>query len=135
MGVFAFLREDYAEAENMFLYSLVLCHHKARRNIEYVSSLSLSHFPQLTYLFHRLILDYLIPVLLLRGVLPSSKLLSKQGRIAALYGPFVEAFRTGNVALYDEQLQAGEKRLMDRGTYLIVERAREGAVRALMKAA
>lgn len=83
----------------------------------------------------RLILDYLIPILLLRGVLPSKKLLKKQSRIAHVYAPFFEAFKSGNVRLYDEQLVLAEKRLMERGTYLIVERAREGAVRALMKAA
>ena len=84
----------------------------------------------------RLILDYLVPILLLRGVLPSPKLFRKaRSRLAELYGPFVEAFKTGNVALYDQQLKRGEKRLMQRGTYLVVERAREGAVRALMKAA
>lgn len=83
----------------------------------------------------RLILDYLIPVLLLRGVLPSLKLLRSSSRLAELYTPFVEAIKTGNVALYDEQLVKGEKRLMERGTYLVVERAREGSVRALMKAA
>lgn len=50
-----------------------------------------------------------------------------------MYAPFMEAYKTGNVALYDRQLQCAEKRLMERGTYLIVERAREGAVRALLK--
>lgn len=83
----------------------------------------------------RLILDYLVPILLLRGVLPSEKLLKKQSRITRVYAPFFEAFKSGNVKLYDEQLVLAEKRLMERGTYLIVERAREGAVRALMKAA
>jgi hypothetical protein len=36
MGVFAFLREDYAEAEKQFCSALSLCHAKARRNIEFV---------------------------------------------------------------------------------------------------
>jgi hypothetical protein len=114
MGVFAFLREDYAEAEALFLRSLRMTHIQSSRNIE-------------------LILDYLIPCLLLRGVLPSHRMLSKSPRLSELYGPFVKAFRTGDVALFDEQLSKGEKRLMERGTYLVVERAREGAVRGLMK--
>lgn len=54
-------------------------------------------------------------------------------RLEELYTPFATAFRTGDVALFDAQLSAGEKRLMERGTYLVVERAREGAVRGLMK--
>ncbi|ORY90126.1 hypothetical protein BCR35DRAFT_299671 [Leucosporidium creatinivorum] len=114
MGVFAFLREDYTEAEKQFCSALSLCHAKARRNIE-------------------LILDYLIPVLLLRGVLPSAKTLRKSERLSAIYTPFIAAYKSGDVGLYDRQLQAAEKRLMERGTYLIVERAREGAVRALVK--
>lgn len=81
----------------------------------------------------RLILDYLIPVLLLRGVLPSKKTLRKSERLSAIYTPFIAAYKSGDVGLYDRQLHAAEKRLMERGTYLIVERAREGAVRALLK--
>ena len=73
--------------------------------------------------------------MLLRGVLPSGALLVIMARLRAVYGPFVEAFRTGDVNLYDRQLKASEKRLMQRGTYLVVERAREGAVRALLKKA
>jgi len=73
--------------------------------------------------------------MLLRGVLPGRALLVIMARIRAVYGPFVDAFRTGDVNLYDRQLKAAEKRLMQRGTYLVVERAREGAVRALLKKA
>lgn len=89
------------------------------------------HFP------YRLILDYLIPILLLRGVLPTKKALRRRefSRLKQVYEPFIRAIKTGNVALYDEQLKQAEKRLVQRGTYLVVERAREGAVRGLMKAA
>lgn len=76
-----------------------------------------------------------MPILLLRGVLPSKRTLKRSDRISAVYGPFIEAYRIGNVRLYDQQLRAAEKRLMERGTYLIVERAREGAVRGLLKRA
>ncbi|GAA6009625.1 uncharacterized protein JCM10292_002218 [Rhodotorula paludigena] len=116
MAVFAFLREDYADAEKRFVEALALTHHKMKRNIE-------------------LILDYLIPLLLLRGVFPSRKLLAKSARHKTLYGPFADAIKSGNVAAYDRQLERAEKRLMERGTYLVVERAREGAVRGLLKKA
>lgn len=36
MGVFAFLREDYADAERQFLRALSLTHARGRRNIECV---------------------------------------------------------------------------------------------------
>lgn len=72
--------------------------------------------------------------MLYRGVLPSPKVL-RAARHAEVFGPFVEAWETGNIAQYDEQLKAAQKRLMERGTYLLVERAREAAVRALLKRA
>ncbi len=36
MAVFAFLREDYSEAERRFKVALEQCHHRMKRNIEYV---------------------------------------------------------------------------------------------------
>ncbi|BGP52587.1 hypothetical protein JCM8202_004915 [Rhodotorula sphaerocarpa] len=116
MAVFAFLREDYAEAERGFREALQQCHYRMKRNIE-------------------LILDYLIPLLLVRGVFPSSKLLSRSTRHLTLYRPFIDAIRRGDIGAYDEQLEVAQKRLMERGTFLIVERAREAAVRGLLKRA
>lgn len=83
----------------------------------------------------RLILDYLIPLLLVRGVFPSPKLLARSARHKTLYEPFVRAVRSGDFAAYERQLEVAQKRLMARGTYLVVERAREGAVRGLLKKA
>jgi hypothetical protein len=83
----------------------------------------------------RLILDYLIPLLLLRGVFPSPKLLSRSSRHMTLYRPFIDAIKLGDVPAYERQLELAEKRLMERGTYLVVERAREAAVRGLLKKA
>lgn len=82
----------------------------------------------------RFILDYLIPILLLRGVMPSTKVL-KNDRHARVFVPFINAITVGDVRGYDDQLRVAEKRLMERGTYLIVERARENAVRTLLKKA
>lgn len=52
-----------------------------------------------------------------------------------LYRPFIDAIKLGDVPAYERQLELSEKRLMERGTYLIVERARESAVRGLLKKA
>ena len=52
-----------------------------------------------------------------------------------LYRPFIDAIKLGDVPAYERQLELAEKRLMERGTYLVVERAREGAVRGLLKKA
>ncbi|GAA6047539.1 hypothetical protein JCM3770_005797 [Rhodotorula araucariae] len=116
MAVFAFLREDYSQAEKGFVEALGMTHRKMKRNIE-------------------LILDYLIPLVLLRGVFPSPKLLARSARHKTLYEPFVRAVRDGDFAAYERQLEHAQKRLMERGTYLVVERAREAAVRGLLKKA
>lgn len=84
-------------------------------------------------LYFRLILDYLIPLLLLRGSRPSDKLLQRQPAHRALFLPFIVAMKEGNVRSYDAQLEREEKRLMERGTWLVVERAREVCVRRLLK--
>jgi hypothetical protein len=84
---------------------------------------------------NRLILNYLVPILLKRGVLASRAVLTRYPHLAETYEPFFTACKTGNVSLYDRQLHIAEKRLMHRGTYLVVERAREVAVRALLKKA
>ncbi|GAA5975091.1 hypothetical protein JCM11641_000029 [Rhodosporidiobolus odoratus] len=122
MGVFAFLREEYGEAERLMSEALAGCRRGMRRNID-------------------LILDYLIPLLLLRGVFPSLSTSSTSTTSAipqpllSLYLPFAQAIQSGDIAAYDEQLERAQKRLMKRGTYLVVERAREGAVRGGIKKA
>ncbi|GAA6011807.1 hypothetical protein JCM11491_000757 [Sporobolomyces phaffii] len=114
MGVFAFLREDYKEAEARFEGCLEGIHRKSNRNIS-------------------LILDYLIPLLLLRGVFPSPKLLRLSSAHRTLYTPFIDAIKQGDVRGYDMQLERVEKRLMERGSWLVVERARAACVRGLLK--
>ncbi|SCZ90212.1 BZ3500_MvSof-1268-A1-R1_Chr1-3g01842 [Microbotryum saponariae] len=116
MGVLAFLREDYTEAEVQFSNALGMVHHRAFKNIERI-------------------LSYLIPIMLLRGILPTQRNLKKAGRLETIYRPFIEAYKSGNVQAYDLHLLYTEKRLMERGTYLVVERAREGVVRNLIKKA
>lgn len=37
LGLFAFLKEDYVEAEKLFLQSLTLCHKKYSKNVEYAT--------------------------------------------------------------------------------------------------
>lgn len=71
----------------------------------------------------------------MRGVVPSPKLLARSARHKTLYEPFVRAIHQGDFAGYERQLEVAQKRLMQRGTYLVVERAREGAVRGLLKKA
>ncbi|CAI2163162.1 13360_t:CDS:2 [Funneliformis geosporum] len=80
-----------------------------------------------------LILRYLIPVLLIRGVLPSRELLARYPTTNELYGPFIEAIRSGNVKKFEEALFQKEKILVAYETFLTVELAREISIRILFK--
>ena len=80
-----------------------------------------------------MILTHLIPLRLLQGDLPSQGLLARFPHLEELYRPFVEALKDGNVKHFDEALVRGEKRLVENGTYGIVERVRELCLRGLFK--
>ena len=69
----------------------------------------------------------------MRGVLPSPLLLSAFSRLKVVYDPLVAAFRKGDVKKYDEALAWAEKRLLESGTYLAVESAREGCLKILLR--
>lgn len=81
----------------------------------------------------RLILTYLIPIRLTRGILPSTALLEPHSQLSLIYTPFVEAIRSGNLRRFDETLVWAEQRLLLKGTYLAVESAREVCLRRLLK--
>lgn len=81
----------------------------------------------------RLILTYLIPLRLCRGVLPSETLFTRFPRLGELYSAFVAAIKAGDLRAYDDALAWAERRLTDMGTYLTVEKAREICVRELLR--
>ena len=81
----------------------------------------------------RQILHYLLPLRLLRGQLPSSNLLDLFPQLAQLYTPFLAAIRTADLKGYDAALLAGQKRLVESGVWLILERGREVVVRGVFK--
>lgn len=78
-------------------------------------------------------MNYLIPLRLLRGQLPSTSLLHHYPRLRDLYAPFISALRAGDVKAYDAALEYAEVRLVDMGVWLAVERAREICMRCLFK--
>jgi hypothetical protein len=69
----------------------------------------------------------------MRGVLPNSSLLRSFNRLRIVYEPLIAAFKSGNLEGFDNELRRCEKRLLERGTYLVVLRAREGCLRTLCK--
>lgn len=116
VGVLAFLNEDYATAEIDLDYAFQQCHKEAYHNQE-------------------MILRYLVPCRLLRGMLFNDSLLRTFPKLSILYGELIKAIKTGNVRSYDSILQTPtmERRLVRIGTYLAVERAREVCLRGLLK--
>ena len=69
----------------------------------------------------------------MRGILPSKKLLAPHDNLKLIYAPFRSAMKSGDVRKFDQTLLWAEKRLLERGTYLAVESAREVCLRRLLK--
>ncbi|KAG8955524.1 COP9 signalosome (CSN) subunit [Tulasnella sp. 419] len=113
-GMLSFLNEQYSESESDLMFAFENCYQVPLRNVE-------------------LILNFLIPLRLLRGQLPSEKLLSSFPRLRELYKPFLIAMRAGDIRAYDAALAWAEPRLVDMGVWLTVERCREVCLRGLFK--
>ncbi|KAI9141503.1 hypothetical protein BKA69DRAFT_1124815 [Paraphysoderma sedebokerense] len=115
-ALLAFLDEDFPTAEQHFLYAFEHCHKDAVKN-------------------KLLILQYLIPLRLLRGAVPSATLLTKYPTIGAVYRDIARAVKTGNIVLFEETFGKPEieKVLMRNGTYLTVERVKEVVLRNLFQ--
>ncbi|TKY84548.1 hypothetical protein EX895_006450 [Sporisorium graminicola] len=115
VGVLAFLNEEYDRAEGELEAALRACHRGAELN-------------------QALILTYLLPVKLLKGLLPHPSLLhSGVGQRLQVYTPFIHAVRTGNVHMFDTALATHEATLVKRGTLIAIERTRDVALRTLLK--
>jgi hypothetical protein len=78
-------------------------------------------------------LHLLLPLHLLRGLLPSPKLLSLFPSLSAFYSPFLLAIRTSSLALYDEALASRQLQAVEGGVWLALERAREVVLRGVFK--
>jgi hypothetical protein len=50
-----------------------------------------------------------------------------------LYSPFISAIRAGDVSAYDRALEKDERRLVDLNIWLVLEKARELALRGLFR--
>lgn len=114
MGVLCFLQQEYDKAEEHLDFAFKNCHRAKHRNRE-------------------LILDLLIPMRLLKGKRPIPALLRKFARLTELYQPFIRAIKSGDIESFDQHMTRVEKRLMERGTYLVVERCRDVCLCNLVK--
>lgn len=81
----------------------------------------------------RLILQTLLPVRLIRGVLPSKALLNQYPKTRQVYGDIASAMKLGNVKAFNEALVKSEATLIRQGTYFAVEKAQSIAMRQLFR--
>lgn len=116
VGVLAFLGEEYGKAATELEFAFAHCHRAADHN-------------------RAMILTHLVPVKLLNGAVPAPELLQAFPKVNALYAPFLQAFRQGDVRAYDQALANPvlEKALVRRGTFIAMEKAREACLRTLFR--
>ncbi|KAI8089894.1 uncharacterized protein BX664DRAFT_334166 [Halteromyces radiatus] len=114
LGRLYFLGEDYAKAENELDLAFRECMKSQRKNKE-------------------LILQTLLPVRLIRGVLPSRALLEQYPKTNQVYGDIAKAIKCGNVKAFNEALVRSETTLIRQGTYFAVEKAQSIAMRQLFR--
>jgi len=114
IGMLSFLSEDFAKSEEEFTLAFYNCHIGAKTNQERI-------------------LTYLIPLRILKGVLPSRELLDRFPSLDDLYSPFITAIRNGDIKSYDEALERFETRLIGLNLWLTLEKAREICIRGLFR--
>ncbi|CED83171.1 Transcription-associated recombination protein-Thp1p [Phaffia rhodozyma] len=123
MGMLAFLEEEYKTAEDLFWEAFKGCSWLAKRNLEQI-------------------LFYLLPLRLLRGLLPSPILLSQFPVLSDTYLPFIQALRRSDIRAYDIALRALRGKLLSLsggggggggGIWTAMEKGREVVVRGRLK--
>lgn len=99
----------------------------AEENLSY----ALQHCHKNSVANKKRILNYLIPVKLLRGRLPSVKLLEKYDLVE--YIPFVMAIRRGDLRTFHQTLHENQDEFIRKGTYLLLEKCKTVCHRNLFK--
>jgi hypothetical protein len=112
VGRLHMFEDNYKEAESNLNYALAHCHQNAVSN-------------------KRRILNYLIPVKLERGRLPTLKLLEKYK--LEEYVPLVTAIQRGDLRLFNDTLLKYQDKFIRRGTYLLLEKCKTVCYRNLFK--
>ncbi|KAF7725375.1 COP9 signalosome (CSN) subunit [Apophysomyces ossiformis] len=114
LGRLHFLQEDYNKAEQELEMAFRECANSHRRNKE-------------------LILQTLLPIRLMRGVLPTRTLLERFPKARHTYGALADALKCGDVKGFNEALVASEAVLIRQGTYFAVEKAQSIVIRQLFR--
>jgi len=112
VGRLNMFEDQYELAEQNFDYALKHCHKSSVAN-------------------KKRILNYLIPVKLLRGRLPTNKLLEKYSLYE--FVPLLNGMRTGNLMEFSDGLMKNQDLFIRRGTYLLLEKCKMICYRNLFK--
>lgn len=113
-GRLAIFDENYAEAQDTLTYALGHCHPAAQRN-------------------RARIIKYLVPVGLLLGKLPSTKLQEQYRSVLQLYEPLMKAMRTGDIGLFYSTLNEHQSAFIRDGTFLLLEKLQAAVQRRLLR--
>ncbi len=112
VGRLHMFEDNYEQAQLHLNYALLHCHKRATAN-------------------KRKILNYLIPVMLERGRLPTISLLKKYD--LQEYLPLVTAIQKGDLRLFNDTLNKYQDKFIRRGTYLLLEKCKTLCHRNLFK--
>jgi hypothetical protein len=120
-------------------YKVTLCYYLGRATLyderlaeaEQMLSLAFQMCSRAFVSHKRAILRYLVPVKMLLGQLPADELLDQYQ--LQLYLPVKEALYTGNVGLLQRTLDEHRLRMVQQGTFLIVEKLLWACYRRLIK--
>ena len=126
-------------AEYPVSYKVTLCYYLGRATLyderlaeaEQMLSLAFQMCSRAFISHKRAILRYLVPVKMLLGQLPADELLQQYQ--LQLYLPIKEALYTGNVGLLQRSLDEHRLRMVQQGTFLIVEKLLWACYRRLIK--
>ncbi|KAF1800020.1 hypothetical protein V8B55DRAFT_1368060 [Mucor lusitanicus] len=114
LGRLYFLEEDYAKAEHELDLAFKECTTRQSKNKE-------------------LILQILLPVKLMRGILPTASLFQKFPRARQIYSQLANSIKMGDVKAFNVALTNSESRLIRQGTYFAIEKAESIAIRQLFR--
>lgn len=82
---------------------------------------------------YRLILQTLLPVKLMRGVLPTQALFDEFTKTRQIYSDLATAIKKGDVKSFNVALSNSESLLIRQGTYFAIEKAESIAIRQLFR--
>ncbi|KAF1318918.1 Pci domain-containing protein 2, partial [Globisporangium splendens] len=112
VGRISMFEDQYHKAEKCLDYAWKHCHQSKLRN-------------------KRMILQFLVPVKLLLGVMPSPQLI--EAYALHEYTGLTDAIRGGNLRLFNEYLDKYQEQFIQQGVYLLIEKLRLVVLRNLFK--